>query len=61
MVNIELLDMADRPPHILLASTTKLDVLKISPISERVARLNVISCAPLLKRVDDLLVVGTNP
>ncbi|AIC16916.1 hypothetical protein [Nitrososphaera viennensis] len=28
----------------VLASTTKLDVLKISPISEQVARLQVISC-----------------
>ncbi|MEO9363221.1 MAG: hypothetical protein ABI348_04900 [Nitrososphaera sp.] len=28
----------------MLASTTKLDVLKLSPISEQVARLQVISC-----------------
>ncbi|HVX02809.1 MAG TPA: hypothetical protein VHA09_06615 [Nitrososphaera sp.] len=28
----------------MLASTTKLDVLKISPIPEQVAQLNVISC-----------------
>jgi hypothetical protein len=45
----------------MLASTTKLDVLKLSPISEQVARLQVISCdlCGAQKATYDVYVKGT--